>query len=107
MTGRTASPDPERVEAGRRNRLKWQGFSSEGLERLRQAALANRPWRFSTGPRTAEGKARSAANGKVRQRGPVSVRELRAELAGFHDLAREMVAARLRLAGGGPSMTDR
>jgi hypothetical protein len=95
------------VEAGRRNRLKWRGFTAEGLERLRQAALRTQPWRHSTGPRTAAGKVRSAANGRVRQKGPVSVRELRAELAGLHDLAREMAAARARLAGGGSSVTDR
>jgi hypothetical protein len=42
----------------------WRGFTAEGLEQLRQAALAGRPWEHATGPRTPEGKARAAANGK-------------------------------------------
>ena len=43
-----------------------------------QAALDHRPWDHSTGPRTPEGKQRSALNGKNRQIGVLSVRELRA-----------------------------
>ena len=43
-----------------------------------QVVLAHRPWEHSTGPRTQEGKQRSARNGKSRQLGVLSVRELRA-----------------------------
>ena len=50
------------IEANRRNWAKWKGLTAEGRERLRQTALRNEPWRFSTGPRTPEGKARSRAN---------------------------------------------
>ena len=39
-----------------------KGLTPAGRERLRRAAARNRPWRFSTGPRTPEGKARSRAN---------------------------------------------
>ena len=92
-------PNPKRVAAGKRNVLKRKGLTREGLERLRAAALANKPWLHSTGPRTAEGKARAAANGKRAQKGEKSVRERRAELAGFMGLAREMAAARNSLAG--------
>jgi hypothetical protein len=92
------------VAAGRENVKRWPGLTPAGRARLRAAALCNQPWRFATGPRTPEGKARCAANAK--KKGPVSVRELRAELAGFHDLARDMAAARARLAGGGSSVTD-
>ena len=67
-------PNPNRVRAGRLNRLKRQGLTPAGRERLRQAALRNRPWRFATGPRTPEGKARVAANAKAGQQGPKSVR---------------------------------
>jgi hypothetical protein len=35
-----------------------------------------RPWEYSTGPRTAAGRARSALNGKIRQKGRYSIREL-------------------------------
>ena len=39
-----------------------KGLTAKGRARLRRAALRNKPWRFSTGPRTPEGKARSRAN---------------------------------------------
>jgi hypothetical protein len=45
---------------------------------LGDAARQNQPWLNSTGPKTAAGKARSAANGKLRQTGALSVREVRA-----------------------------
>src|SRR4051812_39756652 len=89
-------PNPRRVEAGRRNRALRRGLTDAGRERLRQAALANRPWEASTGPRTPEGKARAAANGKLGQKGPKSVRELRAELAEVHNLTEAMRAVRAR-----------
>lgn len=38
------------------------GYTPEGLERLRAAALKNQPWTHSTGPTSPEGKARSARN---------------------------------------------
>jgi hypothetical protein len=45
---------------------------------LSEAVRRNQPWLHSTGPKTATGKARSAANGKLRQTGVLSVREVRA-----------------------------
>lgn len=39
-----------------------KGISPEGRERCREAALRNKPWEKSTGPRTTEGKARSSRN---------------------------------------------
>lgn len=53
---------------------------------------------MSTGPKTAAGKARSAANGKTRQVGSRSVRETRAELVGV----RAMIDV-MRAAAAGPS----
>lgn len=84
------SPNPKQVAAGRRNQQKWKGISPEGLRKLRETALLNKPWKRSTGPRTAAGKARSAANGKTRQKGPKSVREARAEVAGIMEQVRFM-----------------
>jgi hypothetical protein len=81
------------------NVLKRRGLSPEGRERVRAAALAHQPWRFSTGPRTPAGKARAAANGKARQKGDLSVRELRAELAEVNRLIGEMRAGRAGLIG--------
>ena len=74
MTDQRNVPNPRRVAAGKRNQAKRQGLTAEGREKLRQNALVSEPWRQSTGPRTPEGKARSAQNGKVRQRGAVSTR---------------------------------
>ena len=51
-----------KIEANRANLLKSKGLTPEGREQLRQAALRNRPWEHSTGPRTPEGKARSSLN---------------------------------------------
>ena len=88
------SVDARRSEINRRNRAQWRGFTPEGLERLRAATLANQPWRYATGPKTPEGKARSARNGCYRQRGEKSVRQLRTELADVFALIHEMAEAR-------------
>lgn len=74
-------PSPKRVAAGKRNRLLRKRLTPEGRRAVQEAALAKQPWRFSTGPRTASGKAKAALNGKRRQIGARSVRELRADLA--------------------------
>ena len=74
-------PNPKRVSAGRLNRQKWPGITAEGRERLRESCLKHAPWKLSTGPRTVEGKARSAANARVLQKGPMSVRQRRAEVS--------------------------
>ena len=87
-------PNPRRVAAGKRNRLLRQGLTPEGRERLRQTALRHQPWRFTTGPKTAAGKARSAQNGKHRQRGPLSLRAVRRAVADVTALVREMRAGR-------------
>ena len=83
-----------RAEANRRNRQKRKGLSPAGREKLRQSALKHQPWRFSTGPRTPEGKAKVALNGKKRQKGPKSVREVRSEMSGLNDLLAQMAASR-------------
>lgn len=51
-------------------------LTPETIAKWRAAALKNRPWERSTGPKTAEGKAQAARNGKTRQRGRHSYREL-------------------------------
>lgn len=57
---------------------------------MRQVALQYRPWRFATGPKTAQGKAQVALNGKSRQKGSRSVREIQGELAELWGLLRDM-----------------
>ncbi len=73
-------------------------YTDESRERLRAAVRANRPWEKTRGPVTAEGKARSARNGRFRQRAELSRRELRAELACIFDLIRQMDTTRRSLA---------
>jgi hypothetical protein len=68
--------------------------SPERREKWRRATLANRPWRLSTGPKTEAGKHRSAENGRARQKGELSVRQVRAELAAVMALAQDMSGAR-------------
>ena len=91
---------PRRVIAGKLNRAKRRGLTAAGRERLRQSALAHRPWVFSTGPRTAAGKLRVAANGRLRQKGEQSCRQLQAMLAGLGQLAGDMAALRRSLQQG-------
>ena len=91
------SPNPRRVEAGRRNRAKRLGLTDAGRERLRQAALTTRPWEHATGPRTPEGRARSAANGKSHWTAGKSNRERRVVVASVRELVGQMQAARDRL----------
>lgn len=87
-------PNPRRVAAGKRNRALRRGLTEAGREQLRLASLLSRPWQHSTGPKTAKGKAQAAANGKRRQLGPVSVRQLRADMAHLATLVRAAVEAR-------------
>jgi hypothetical protein len=95
----THIPNPRKLAACRLNLAKRKGLTPEGRERLREAALKNQPWRFSTGPRTAAGKAKMALNGKRRQLGPRSVREVRADLAGLRAMLKDMQTTRVALTG--------
>jgi hypothetical protein len=79
--------------------MKRKGLTPQGREKLRQTALLHRPWRYSTGPRTPAGKAQAAVNGKRRQLGIRSIREIKADLADVRNLLREMRDGRT-LAGG-------
>ena len=69
--------NPRRQAAGKRNQTLRRGLSEAGRDRLREAARSHRPWELSTGPRSVAGKAIAAANGKRRQIGRYSARELR------------------------------
>ena len=89
-----AVPNPKRVAAGKLNRAKRKGLTAGGHERLRGAARTNQPWRFSTGPRTVEGKAKAAANAKKRQVGLLSTRELKADLRALRAMLKDMAEAR-------------
>jgi len=88
-------PSPRRVAAGKANRKKRGPLTPEGRLRLQEAALRSQLWKHSTGPRTVAGKAQAARNGKLRQIGPRSVREIRADLNEISVLVREMRKARV------------
>jgi len=103
----TPSANPRRVAAGRRNRALRGPLSPDGRDRLREAALANRPWRFSTGPRSVAGKLRVAENGRGRQVGEPSAREVRRQLAALGGLAADMAALRLAQRARRPTNAER
>ena len=90
--------NPKRVAAGKLNRARRKGLSAKGRERIRQAAIRNRPWLYSTGPTSEAGKAQAKANGKRRQLGVFSVHELRADLQEIKTLVQSMVELRSGLA---------
>ncbi|MGP0066078.1 MAG: hypothetical protein ACLQGP_21065 [Isosphaeraceae bacterium] len=98
-SARPPSPcgDPQHPDPPARSRRGPKRWSPDGLERIRASTLATRPWELACGPRTAEGKARSARNGRARQKGEKSARELRAEIAGVFSFIGEMAAARRSL----------
>ena len=72
-----AVPNPKRVAAGQRHRAVRGPLTEAGRERLRAAAHQHRPWEHSTGPKTEAGKQQAVDNGKLRQRGEFSQRQLR------------------------------
>lgn len=88
------APNPKRVAAGRLNRAKRKGLTHDGRDRLRRAAFANKPWLHATGPRTLKGKATAAVNGKKRQLGLLSTRELKADLRQLRAMLKEMTEVR-------------
>jgi hypothetical protein len=98
-------PDPSpRQIAGRLNRSLRKPLTAQTRQALRTAALLNRPWTHSTGPRSAAGRAQSAINGKRRQKGEYSVREMRRQMTDVTNqanLLRQLrnAALQIRLAG--------
>lgn len=57
-------PNPRRVAAGRINRQKRGPITDAGRKILRQTVRRTKPWLLSTGPKTEDGKAKSAQNAK-------------------------------------------
>jgi hypothetical protein len=88
------APNPRRVAAGKRNRALRKGLTEDGRRRLQEAARRNQPWQYSTGPKTSAGKARAAQNAKNLQLGPLSVREIKRDLADLPGLLCNMRANR-------------
>jgi hypothetical protein len=80
--------------AGRTNRPRRTCLTEQGRKALRAAALLHRPWTHSTGPKTAAGRAQSVVNGKRRQKGPFSVRELRRQVADVTEMIHSLKQSR-------------
>jgi hypothetical protein len=78
---KTHNKNPRRVAAGKLNRAKRGQLTAGGVARLRLAIQRHQPWRFSTGPKTAAGKAQAARNGRRRQPVSQSLRQARVRLA--------------------------
>lgn len=98
-----------RVAAGKLNRKLRGPLSSAGRQRLREAVLREQPWRYSTGPRTANGKAAVARNGRMRMKGKTSVRERRAMVVEANSLISQMAMLRAKVAAdfaGGPDVAE-
>ena len=77
-----------------RSKLARRRLTPEHRQQLRAAALARRLWERATGPRTPEGKKRSALNGCATQRGERSRRQLEIELKSLFALIHEMERTR-------------
>jgi hypothetical protein len=90
----SSNPSPNQPIAGCPKRPRRYRLTAAGHEALRLTALKNQPWRRSTGPRTQAGKAKVAANGKSRQKGAQSVREMHGDLASVRELLTAMANAR-------------
>ena len=74
-------------------------MTEAGRQKLREAAFRNKPWRYSTGPRTAEGKAKSALNAKKRQTEEISVRERKRAVRDAASLLERMAMLRQQVLG--------
>jgi hypothetical protein len=73
--------------------------TDETRARWRAAALKNQPSRHSTGPKTPAGKAQAVRNGKKRQTGELSHRELRALAKQMRAFVRQSAAEFKELEG--------
>lgn len=106
-TAQVKSKNPRRIAAGQRNGLKRRPWNEADRLRLSRQCHERRPWLASTGPRTGQGKQRSARNGHGRCPDPNSLRQLRADRAAVNRMRRQMApvhdaiqAARVQRAGG-------
>ena len=105
MAEKTHEPNDGRV-AGDVRQLKRK-HTPEGLQRLRETALKNRPWQYTRGPITPEGKAKVAQNGRYAQKNAVSRRQMEKETAEAHILLTQMAAVRSLACPNTPAEQER
>ena len=90
----STNPNPRRALAGKLNFLKRRGLTPEGKLKLQAAIQFHQPWVDSTGPRSVEGKAKVALNGRRTKRGYTGVREMQREISAVMAMICEMQVAR-------------
>lgn len=95
----STTPNPRRVLAGKLNFRKRRGLTEEGRLRLQEATRFHEPWLDSTGPRSVEGKAKVALNGRKTKRGYTGVREVQREISAVRAMICEMQVARAEVIG--------
>ncbi|HQZ65195.1 MAG TPA: hypothetical protein PLY87_08975 [Planctomycetaceae bacterium] len=88
-----ALPNPQRVEAGRRNQRLRRGLTEAGRKSVQESTRLHKPWLHATGPKSEDGKAISARNGRLTAKGYSEVRAAARALSTVHDLIREMRAS--------------
>src|ERR1035437_1747424 len=100
MSFANGSPkNPRRVAAGQKNGRLRRSWGPEDRQRQRLRALASQPWRFSTGPRTLEGKRRASRNGLGNHQQAGSTRQVKAEVADVTAFIGELAALRRDMLG--------
>jgi hypothetical protein len=92
--------NPRRVAAGRVNGAKRRAWGAADRLRLANQCRQRQPWLAATGPRTADGKRRAAANGRMHLPDPRSVRQVRASLRDVWELIAQMTRARREMQAG-------
>src|SRR5688500_9038190 len=100
--GSSTTKNPRRVAAGRRNGGKRRPWSDADRRRLSEQGRRQQPWRWSTGPRSPEGKRRASANARAGRR-EGSIRAFKDELADVRDLVFNLAALRQSLSASAGS----
>lgn len=89
------------------NLRKRRGLTPEGRQRLRDAIIFHQPWVDSTGPRSVEGKAKVAMNGRKTKRGYTGVREMQREISAVMAMICQMQTARAEVSSALSKMSQK
>lgn len=93
-TSHLPSRNPKRVAAGRLNQQRRQGLTEAGRLAVQSTILVHQPWRHATGPKSAEGKAMCAKNGRLTRKGFTGVRETARALKAIRSMISMMRVSR-------------
>ena len=70
--------------------MKWPGLTADGRKRQQASIRIHKPWEQATGPRTDDGKTKSAQNGCLTRRGNRGISAMRREMAAVAQLIHMM-----------------